>query len=379
MQESIYQEIRQEIGRSRPGPLYLQIANRLAERIERGEMMASQPLPPQRQLCKLLGVGEVTTRRALRHLVDQGLLLTKHGSGTIIASGLPPRLQARYPSRSRRRPFRIGIVSIGNTDGYPFIQPLVASIERASQNNPLAPNGISLQMLFLPPRLLVEQAVLDRVPIADLDGLVMMSPINAVLLSLSQQHSLPSILLFNDLADGASHCIVVDYGPGMMDAVTSLCAQGRSRFALVTSQSDRFSSGQMTSAFRTAIRANGIPAGTAQVIPAGYHEQQGFESTQRLLSKKNRPDAIIYASPHQANGGLRAIEKSALNPRKDISVVVTSVDGQASMLDLPLMQIDLGLNSMVEAILTVFLHIPTAPSTSPQRQSIASRFIRHAQ
>jgi DNA-binding LacI/PurR family transcriptional regulator/DNA-binding transcriptional regulator YhcF (GntR family) len=376
MQESIYQEIRQEIGRSMPGPLYLQIANRLTDRIERGEMIAGQPLPPQRQLCKLLDVGEVTARRAIKHLVDHGLLLTKHGSGTVIASGLPKRLRAQSPLNSRRRPFRIGIVSIGNTDGYPFIQPLVASIERASQNNPLAPNGISLQMLFLPPRLLVEQSILDRVPLEDIDGLVMMSPINTILLALSQQHSLPSALLFNDLADGISHCIVVDYGPGMMDAVTNLCAQGRSRFALITPQSDRFSSGQMASTFHTAIRANGIPIDTAQVIPAGYHEQQGFASTQRLLSQKNRPDVIIYASPHQAKGGLRAIEKAALNPREDVSLVVTSMDGQASVLDMPLMLIDLGLNRMVEAILTVLLHTSTTPSTPPQRQSITSRFIR---
>ncbi len=375
MQELIYHEIRQEIGRSRPGPLHLQIAQRLAERIQRGELIAGQPLPPQRRLCKLLGVGEVTVRRGLKRLTDQGLLLARQGSGTVVAGGLPPRLQTTPPADPRRQPFRLGILSTDRTDGYPFMQPLLNSIERVSRDHPLTPRGVDLRMLFLPQHVFAPKALLERIPVDELDGLVMMSPINASMLAVCQQGSLPYVLLFNDLADGVSPCVVVDYGPGVLDAVTHLRQQGRSRFALVTSHPDRFSTGQMTSAFRVALQANRLPARDALIRPAGYHPQQGFIATRSLLDEREPPDAIICASAHQARGALEAIQEAAPGRPRALSLVAFSVESEDTSLARPFHSIDIGLEKMTEVIFLSLLRRPGEAAVSPRRRVVSSRFL----
>ncbi len=71
----------------RPSPLYVRIADRI-----RGEIEALQPgarLPGEPALVRNLGVSRVTLRKAIELLIDEGLLVRRHGLGTFVA---PPRL-----------------------------------------------------------------------------------------------------------------------------------------------------------------------------------------------------------------------------------------------------------------------------------------------
>jgi len=70
-------------------PLYLQLARQLATDIQRGIYRTDQALPSERFLSETLGVSRVTARKAIDVLVEQGLVLRKHGSGNFI----PPRLE----------------------------------------------------------------------------------------------------------------------------------------------------------------------------------------------------------------------------------------------------------------------------------------------
>ncbi|HET7010789.1 MAG TPA: GntR family transcriptional regulator [Anaerolineales bacterium] len=66
-------------------PLYVQIAEALLGRIERGELVAGARLPPERELSESLGVNRLTLRRALRELEGRGLLRRSPGIGTFVA------------------------------------------------------------------------------------------------------------------------------------------------------------------------------------------------------------------------------------------------------------------------------------------------------
>lgn len=66
-------------------PLYIQIAEGLVGRIESGELVPGDRLPPERELSEMLGVNRMTLRRALRVLEAQGLIVRKHGVGTYVA------------------------------------------------------------------------------------------------------------------------------------------------------------------------------------------------------------------------------------------------------------------------------------------------------
>jgi len=66
-------------------PLYEQVADYVAGRIEAGQMTPGQKLPAERDLAEEWGVGYQTVRRAMRELRDRGLVVSRVGKGTFIA------------------------------------------------------------------------------------------------------------------------------------------------------------------------------------------------------------------------------------------------------------------------------------------------------
>jgi GntR family transcriptional regulator len=67
-------------------PKYLRIHSNLRQRITSGQWPAGSPLPSQRELADEFGVSVMTLRQALQLLTDEGLIETRHGSGTFAAA-----------------------------------------------------------------------------------------------------------------------------------------------------------------------------------------------------------------------------------------------------------------------------------------------------
>jgi GntR family transcriptional regulator len=67
-------------------PKYLRIHSNLRQRITSGQWSPGSPLPSQRELADEFGVSVMTLRQALQLLTDEGLIETRHGSGTFAAA-----------------------------------------------------------------------------------------------------------------------------------------------------------------------------------------------------------------------------------------------------------------------------------------------------
>ncbi|HAT3901715.1 TPA: GntR family transcriptional regulator [Citrobacter koseri] len=65
-------------------PLYRQIADRIREQIERGELKAGDALPTEQALQHAFGVSRVTVRQALKQLTEQQIIESIQGSGTYV-------------------------------------------------------------------------------------------------------------------------------------------------------------------------------------------------------------------------------------------------------------------------------------------------------
>jgi GntR family transcriptional regulator/MocR family aminotransferase len=67
-------------------PLYLQVADQLRTKIENGELTPNTRLPASRVLAKKLGVNRITIVNAYAELETEGLVVTRMGSGTYVAT-----------------------------------------------------------------------------------------------------------------------------------------------------------------------------------------------------------------------------------------------------------------------------------------------------
>jgi DNA-binding FadR family transcriptional regulator len=80
--------------------LYRQIADQIADLIERGEYSTGQRLPPERDLAKQLGVSRPSVREALIALEVEGYVEVRVGSGVYVVGKQPAPVAARLPADS---------------------------------------------------------------------------------------------------------------------------------------------------------------------------------------------------------------------------------------------------------------------------------------
>jgi GntR family transcriptional regulator len=71
-------------------PFYAQIADQLRAKVQSGEWLPRQQIPPEADLCEQFQVSRITVRRAIAELVQEGYLVRYAGRGTFVAE---PRLE----------------------------------------------------------------------------------------------------------------------------------------------------------------------------------------------------------------------------------------------------------------------------------------------
>lgn len=91
-------------------PLYLQLAQQIAQAIRDGHYRPDQALPSERALSEALSLSRVTARKAIALLVEQGLVLRRRGSGNYIAPKLEQPLTrlTSFSEELQQRGFRPG-------------------------------------------------------------------------------------------------------------------------------------------------------------------------------------------------------------------------------------------------------------------------------
>jgi GntR family transcriptional regulator len=67
------------------GPLYLQLKRWIEDAVRRGAIKPGDALPSERDLAARVEMSRVTVRKAVQHLVREGVLVRRHGSGTYVA------------------------------------------------------------------------------------------------------------------------------------------------------------------------------------------------------------------------------------------------------------------------------------------------------
>ena len=66
-------------------PLYQQLYDTIRRQIELGEYRPGDKIPSEARLSEIYGISRITVRSALQHLVDENILVKKHGKGTFVA------------------------------------------------------------------------------------------------------------------------------------------------------------------------------------------------------------------------------------------------------------------------------------------------------
>ena len=65
--------------------MYLQIVEQIKQRVSVGDWVSGQEIPSIRQLAVALCVSVITVKRAYLELEREGVIVTQHGKGSMVA------------------------------------------------------------------------------------------------------------------------------------------------------------------------------------------------------------------------------------------------------------------------------------------------------
>jgi GntR family transcriptional regulator len=98
------------ISQADPRPMYLQIKEQIRHRVALGDWPAGKEVPSIRQLAVELRVSVITVKRAYLELEREGVIVTQHGKGSVVADNadLSMDLQARELEEHLAAALRVG-------------------------------------------------------------------------------------------------------------------------------------------------------------------------------------------------------------------------------------------------------------------------------
>jgi len=98
------------ISQSDSRPMYLQIMEQVKQRVAVGEWGPADEIPSIRQLSMELRVSVITIKRAYLELEREGVIVTQHGKGSIVAPNpdLSPRLYDEEFSKHLEKVAQLG-------------------------------------------------------------------------------------------------------------------------------------------------------------------------------------------------------------------------------------------------------------------------------
>lgn len=67
------------------GPRYVRLRRRIEQGIQAGLLRAGASLPTERDIAALTGLSRVTVRHAIKDLVDDGVIVQRQGSGSVVS------------------------------------------------------------------------------------------------------------------------------------------------------------------------------------------------------------------------------------------------------------------------------------------------------
>jgi GntR family transcriptional regulator len=91
-------------------PMYLQIMEQIRQRVATGEWKPGEQIPSIRAMAIALQISVITVKRAYLELEREGVILTQHGKGSIVAQDpdLGQRLYVEEFEEHLRQVVRIG-------------------------------------------------------------------------------------------------------------------------------------------------------------------------------------------------------------------------------------------------------------------------------
>lgn len=299
-------------------PLYQQIIDDLKDKIMKGKFSPNDPFPTQIELAKLYGTSEITSRRALTELANEGLIYRIRGKGTFIHDKKTHLPKEETPPQLKRLFFIYKNVEVQSFN-HRFYSDMFKGIQEVCQQNNVEFHLINIGETFDLPRY-------------DDAGYIFLSVESdenySKALTQWKKENKKIMTVHTFYPHLQIPYVVVDNYSGGFLATQHLLSFGHQRIGIVvTGNSLLEMSKEFTlrlQGYRQALLQNQIQFDPELVyVTEGEFESEemGYKGLNHLMKLTNPPTAIFFTSDCKAVGAMRAASEMGLSIPDDISIV----------------------------------------------------------
>jgi DNA-binding LacI/PurR family transcriptional regulator len=299
----------------------------------------------QKEISKILGVSVATVSLALR---DSPSIKNETRSRVKkLAAAMDYRPSEIARSLSLKKSWTVGLII--SSFSLPYYSQLVEEIQQHLKKvNYL---GIALTEGYRKGYIENRRYAVDTFIKKRVDGLICGKLDYQEFLSLKKANIFP--LLFEEPNNGIDIDFVsVDRYKGAYMAVEHLIKLGRRKIAflcLTNKQEGRFMG------YKDALFYHHLPLKKEWVIEDYGLYETGYKGMEKLLSLKEKPDAVFAKNDAAAIGAIKAIQASGLNVPEDIAVVGFDNIEEGKYLNVPLTTVEQPKGKIAEKLVEIFL------------------------
>ena len=296
-------------------PLYQQVAADLRRRIASGEIAVGTQLPPHRELATNYGVSLVTVNKALSGLVAEGVLYSRVGRGTFVATRPP-----QHQELPRGRMLGFVLRDLGS----PYFS-LVAHGAQARADE----LGFGLLFSSSSHRVDREEEQIQRFRDLGVQGLIIVSMNRTYRISdaIRALHDadFPYVMVSYTVGDDIPS-IGVDLDRAGYLATRHLLALGRRRIGFMGDRIGSHLFEARASGYRRAMREAGLPVDPSFLYEYPFEGEwndyrSGYVVGERVAAAARRPDAMFIFNDLGALGFEDGLIDHGVRVPEDIAIV----------------------------------------------------------
>lgn len=129
------------------------------------------------------------------------------------------------------------------------------------------------------------------------------------------------VVLFNTRLEGHLGSVALDDRRAVAIAISHLRELGHERIGFIAGAPRHDAALRRLEGFRHAMTAADLPVHEEWIVPAGWEAPAGATATTTVLSRPDRPTALVTASLNAAIGALRAAHDAGVSVPSELSIV----------------------------------------------------------
>lgn len=293
-------------------PLIQQLRNQITWLIVTGKISPGELLPSLRLLSDKLGININTVRKAFELLEQDGLVKTRHGTGTVVL----PLDAARFTNiATRNRTDTIGVILPGIMD--PFYHEFLHGIETVV--------GSTRTMMLVcdaheDPQ--IAYRYYSMLVAKQVDGVICASLPLADLVYPNGQRTEQVPFVSVDWPAEKTNSIVLDLEKAGYVAVKHLLDHGHERIGMITLLEDLANTTPLMLGYQRAFsETKRIPDADLLVKVPGFSVQDGQKGAEMLLALSPRPTAVLAISDTLAMGVYIELNRQGFQIPEDLAVI----------------------------------------------------------